>query len=42
MFLNGFFEDAQHIGRFDRTVGVDAVALLGKLVDHVEHSEFAS
>lgn len=42
MFLDGFFEDAQHVRCLDGTVGVDVVALLGKLVDHIEHPELAS
>lgn len=42
MFLNGFFEDAQHIGCLDRTVRVDAVAFLRKLVDQIEGTQFPS
>ena len=42
VFLNRFFEHGQYIACLDRTVGVDAVALLSELVEHVEHPELAS
>ena len=39
MFLNRFFEHGQDVRCLNGTVGVDAVAFLGKLVDHIEHPE---
>ena len=42
MFLNGFFEDAQHVRCLDRTVRVDAVAFLRKLVDQIQAPQFPS
>ena len=34
----GLLQDDQHVGGLDRAVGVDAVTLVGVLVDQVKHT----